>query len=35
VDSEPGRGTSVTVLLPLAPETSILNFPDRLSDSHD
>jgi two-component system cell cycle sensor histidine kinase/response regulator CckA len=35
VDSEPGRGTSVTVLLPLAPETSILHFPDRLCDSHD
>ena len=35
VDSEPGRGTSVTVLLPLAPETPVLNFPNRLSDSHD
>ena len=33
VDSEPGRGTSVTVLLPLASETPILNFPDRMSDS--
>jgi signal transduction histidine kinase len=35
VESEPGRGTSVTVLLPLAAETPVLNFPDRLSDSHD
>jgi len=27
VDSEPGRGTSVTVLLPLTGPTSTLNFP--------
>ena len=35
VDSEPGRGTSVTLLFPLAPESSILNFCDPLADSDD
>jgi len=33
VDSEPGRGTSVSLLFPLAKEGSILNFCDRLADS--
>src|SRR3954452_17358049 len=35
VDSEPGRGTSVSLLFPLAKEGSILNFSARLSDSNN
>jgi two-component system, cell cycle sensor histidine kinase and response regulator CckA len=37
VDSEPGRGTAMTVLLPLAPESLILDFSgyDRRGDPRD
>ena len=34
VDSEPGRGTSVIVMLPLATDVSVLNFP-AAGDPHD